>query len=321
MQLTRFKKNWLGLRTSDREIEVNTISGTHRIEIPSSGKYAFFEGELLEIKDNSKKVLLVSDLDRTVFHDSPEGLAAHKEFIKFWIQHFEFNGSILVYDTGRSLNEYEWIIDKLYEPDLLVAVLGNYALTFDEEGHFVHEEDYKEVLNWTSNPNWDENYFVDAILEKFQYPRSYISRINPFTILFIIPDDVFFATFDEVKRFVKNKENIETNGKILKGKCIKTRCNLVGSHYIEVLPTHTGKQLGVIYAQKRYNFTDKDTMVAGDSLNDCMLLRLPVFGILVGNSENYLVDWFNKKPRPNKFHSNAMFALALIDGLKRFTNL
>jgi hypothetical protein len=62
-------------------------------------------------------------------------------------------------------------------------------------------------------------------------------------------------------------------------------------------------------------------MVAGDSLNDCMLLRLPVFGVLVGNSENYLVDWFNKKLRPNKFQSSAMFARALIEGLKRFANL
>jgi hypothetical protein len=46
-----------------------------------------------------------------------------------------------------------------------------------------------------------------------------------------------------------------------------------------------------------------------------------VFGVLVGNSENYLVDWFNKKLRPNKFQSSAMFARALIEGLKRFANL
>ena len=59
----------------------------------------------MKIKNRVRPLLLVADLDGTLFERNQLAKDAAERFTRHWICYHMFNGSKLVYNTGRSLED------------------------------------------------------------------------------------------------------------------------------------------------------------------------------------------------------------------------
>ena len=286
--------------------------------IPSSDAYALFKEELIPISNASKKVLLVSDVDGTIIFDTQESLTALDEFTRFWIKNFMFNGSRLVYNTGRPIDEYLEHRETLMDPDTCINVIGTGAHEFDESGTPIAQSDYNQILKEHIDDYWHSQALYESILEKFDFLRDCWVRLVPTRVLFQIPDKYMPDYMDLIKQYVANSENESRHGHIVKGKVLISKQFLIDTHFVDLVPAYSGKHLGIIYSQIKYGFTNEETIFAGDSPIDIDGLKYPVTGVIVGNAEPRLVAWLNKKPRHLTYQSSLNFGYAIMEALNNF---
>ena len=73
----------------------------------------------------------VSDLDGTMVGDGPEAAAMTAELAAYWEGSAALAGSVLVYNTGRSLGAFQGLLDglegALAVPDVLITAVGTKA--------------------------------------------------------------------------------------------------------------------------------------------------------------------------------------------------
>lgn len=308
-----FNSKWKYFRVDEKEFVVKFDDKLVEYNIQSSGNFAIYKQELIQIDPSPYRLLLVTDINNTIFNLTEEGLQAHLRFIHFWIKHQEFNGSKLVYNTAWSLIQYNVDADKLYEPDLLIASVSNYVYKFDDQGNGVLQESFNLFVEDFADPEWDSKILNEVLNEKFPTLNGTLSELNPFDIFYLVPNHILSEISNELIEFVKNRENSVVNGRCFKGKIIVSTQGFADKVYLEVLPKFGGKGLGVKYAQQIFGFVDSETIVAGDSLNDKNALKCNVQGVIVKNSEELLLKWFNKRERPNVYFSNFKFADAVVD--------
>jgi hypothetical protein len=68
-------------------------------EISATGRYAVYNGALLKLRAEIAPILLVSDIDNTLFNSNETACAAARRFLKYWLKTHQFNGSKLVLNT------------------------------------------------------------------------------------------------------------------------------------------------------------------------------------------------------------------------------
>jgi hypothetical protein len=98
-------------------------------KVPSA-RFALFKGTLVPVQENSDHILVISDLDSTMIGDNETARAATSRFTFVWLSKYFFNGSKLVYSTGRSLQDYLQIHSyglDFIDPDFLVTSVGGDA--------------------------------------------------------------------------------------------------------------------------------------------------------------------------------------------------
>lgn len=73
----------------------------------------------------------VSDLDGTMVGDSGAADAATQQFCDYWEHNAALVGSVLVYNTGRSLGQFVALLEEkagaLPLPDVLITAVGTKA--------------------------------------------------------------------------------------------------------------------------------------------------------------------------------------------------
>ena len=316
--VSRVKNRWYIVSLTSSLFVLEQDSSVYEFQLPSPGRYAIYNQELLPLSSSYSKTLLVSDIDGTLLKRTEEGMQAYQSFIKFWIQHFEFNGSLLVYNTGRSTVEYQEIKEFLYEPDLLITLIGNYAYKFGENAEEVLQEDYREVLKEFTSEDWNADVVHEILLEKYEFLRSCHVEATTLNIFFTVPDHIVERHFREMKTFLKNKEKTTIRGLCFACKCVASKQHLFDEHFFEVLPTFSGKNMGIIYAQKKFGFSDENTLIAGDSQNDIDMFKHPCWGVLVANAEPNITAWIKKKSRHQKYQSAHSYANAVVEALTKF---
>lgn len=318
VQVSYFKGRWFlySFLSSSFRL-VSSMQPAVFFELPCQGDYALHKKEVIPIKSSHKRVLLVSDIDGTLFYKSDEACLAYSNFSKFWIQNFLLNDSYLVYNTGRSIQDYSELKETLLAPDLLITTNGNIIYGFNEFGEELLQSDYSEILPEYFDLNWSSSDLHECLIQRFEILQKCPTKLTPHKILYKISDKDLPIYIEEIKQFVLNENNEFRKEKQIKGKAFALKCGMIRKHFIEIIPRHSGKHLGIIYPQRKYGFENKDTLFAGDSPNDIDAFKCPVHGVLVGNSEELLIKWFQKKPRPLKYYSSLNYANAIVEALTR----
>jgi HAD superfamily hydrolase (TIGR01484 family) len=294
--LKTFKQKWFYFNTSSKSFEIHSDS-TKSFQIPSPGRYVFYDSELVSIKSNPSSILLVSDLDNTIFNETEKGLEYYKNFIKFWLIHFEFNGSFLVYNTGRSMPDYLEDIHRLYKPDMILMYLSTYAYVLDEFLGLKEDPGLRKY-NSAYQHDWNTDLFNEALCEKYGISRDSVVRSYETYLLIKLEKNFALEKFKEIRTFARNKEKkCIINGSVFHAEIVIIKFNLVNERFYEIRPLFVGKGNGLRFAQKKFGFFDEDVFTAGDSPNDIDSLKVPVHGIVMKNGEELLLEWFGKKYR------------------------
>jgi sucrose-6-phosphatase len=283
---------------------------------PGCRVLAVYGGKEIPV-DPASPIILVSDLDNTLIGSFPDTKAAQRRFNEYWISKHYFGQSKLVYNTGRSLEEFLDLYKqgyKLLDPDMLVTAVGSNAYTLDKKtGLFVSHVDYHHLYDGEC---WD-SYVVDKVLRE-NFPWVHIpekQHIYPFKVWVTAEVSYVNENKQYLRSFLKNPNNEVWDGKVIHARTIISGSG--GWRYIDIVPRIGGKRMGIIYAQKYFKFPPSRTIVAGDSGNDIEMFRDEHYGILVENAEEEMNQWFFKKNRTNKFKSAYKWADAIVDGIER----
>jgi hydroxymethylpyrimidine pyrophosphatase-like HAD family hydrolase len=311
LEKTRFKLKWLRFVVEGLEFELETTIEKKTIILERIGRFAIYRDEIIELNSVNKRVLLVSDLDKTLRSSFPPAMSMYYSFIKFWIANCEFNSSVLIYNTARNLEEYSLIKPTLFEPDLLVGFVGNAAFTFDEQGNEVEETGYAKMICDMTDKDWDVRILIEEIEEEFEMLRSCKKVYNLNTVYFVFPEAEYINIQENVKKFVKNPGKEVRKARCMRGKLIISKQHNADGLFIYIHPITSGKHLAIQYGQLKFGFENHETIVAGDAMSDKEALNWPCPGVIVANSEESLFRWFHKKNRPNTYISKYSYADAV----------
>lgn len=310
--LTDGRGNW------DNPAPQCAYSSGQNYEINAPGQYAIFRGNVVPVVPTSKRILLISDLDGTMLEEhDPEADQSTLRFANYWLSHHYFSGSKLVYSTGRSMHEYLTIKrakKALLDPDLLILDVGSDAYMIRRDtGEYEVLQAYQEAVN---TEHWDTEVVSRTINQHFPW------LIHPSP-----PEDFRLKTWriaraedvnthkNQLKAFISNSSNWPTSKEI---RC-KIHISGSGSHrYIDFTPRNGAKMAGVTFCKAAYEFSEENTLVAGDSGNDLSMFRGQEWGVVPANCLPEMEEWFRKQDRGNrKYISGLKYADAIIEAVGR----
>ncbi|CAG9327031.1 unnamed protein product [Blepharisma stoltei] len=308
--------NFLGCFKIIDEENQETLS----FEIDHDGEFAIYDEKLIEIETNNQKIMLLSDLDNTLVGYNEVARSALIRFNEYWIRKHLFSGSKLVYNTGRDFCRYISLLNdgfELLEPDLLITGAGVEAYTIDKlSGEYILHENISDLYDLE---HWDSSTVQQIIAKDFPWlytPAE--NNVHKLKIWMKANMQDFLLHSSALKLYFKNHENLMRYGKIIKAKIIIAGDNLEWKNF-HITAQNGGKNTGVAFAKAFFNFEEKYMIAAGDSGNDIDMFKGEIWGIIVGNYEEELGAWLNKKPRINKIISNYSFADGIIDGIQKIT--
>ena len=283
---------------------------------PGISTIAVYRGSVLPVI-SAEPILLSSDLDNTLVGSHPDTIAALRRFNEYWISKHYFGQSKLVYNTGRSLEEYLDLFTqnryKLLDPDMLITAVGSDAYTLDiKSGKFLNHIDFHHSYD---GEFWDSDIMNRLVQAHFKWlvvpDRRYV---YPFKIWMTARTEDVQKYRNDLCSYLRNATVEEREGKVIHARAIISGCG--DWRYIDITPRIGGKRMGVLYAQKCFKIPQNRTIVAGDSGNDIEMFRDPHYGIIVQNSDSEMDSWLNKKPRENKLKSQHSFADAVVHGIE-----
>jgi hydroxymethylpyrimidine pyrophosphatase-like HAD family hydrolase len=173
-------------------------------------------------------------------------------------------------------------------------------------------------LDQFKDDDWEASEYYQDFKAFFPWISDFLISEDPYNLYFHIPRDLFDKNVKDIINHVKNNEKRLINGKTMKAKTVITSQGSKEIRPLEIIPKFAGKGLAARYAQWILGFADCDTFTAGDSLNDRDALKIQVRGVLVGNAEERLVEWFSKKQRNHLLYSSQKYAHGVIDLLCSF---
>lgn len=280
-------------------------------------KIAVYRGKLINI-EQSEPIMLVADLDNTLVGSHPDTREAHRRFNEYWIKKHYFGSSVLVYNTGRSLEEYLNLFNeghKMLDPDMIITAVGSDAYTLDiSTGSYLNHIDLHHEYD---GEFWSSEIVAEIVQKKYPWMVIPSKRyIYPFKIWVTARTEDVEAHRHELKIFLKN-----VNAELRDDKVIHARAIISGFgdwRYIDITPRIGGKRIGLRYAQRYFKIKPERTIVAGDSGNDIEMFRDPEhFGVIVRNADQEMTHWLEKKIRRNKFKSEQMWGDGVVEVIEQ----
>ena len=258
--------------------------------------------------------MLSTDLDDTLV-GSHDGLL---EFNELWKSQCAPRGCKLVYNTGRSLEDYRALLRDwpLQVPDMFIGGCGSQIYTFDEKMNAIADETWIKRLQ----KDWHKPTAKQAILSsrdlidkygKLEEKRE--SRTNDYMFSLSIADKGF--DLNEVKRDFARVLEQQTPLKVQiigasvayhTGSTVTRSDGDAGNRiFLDVLPKAAGKGPALAYVGEKMGLSMEQTIVAGDSGNDVSMFtyvhrsgkgsiggssggRTVGAGIMVGNAREEL---------------------------------
>jgi len=311
----------------------NNQSANYKTPV-STGNWTLRNGQLMRVSE-SKPVLIVSDLDHTmVGHEHDGDNLLLREFQAKWLGQFAFNGSKLVYSTGRNKADALAVARErgLLRPALLICAVATEIYEVPEDLPLDSRwADDPDLI--TPEPGWTKKMMecfnrakVEEILST-KFPKFEMRgclETDPYRIptAYEVDEDMQ-ENLRQVREVLGPGMQVITSG---------------GNEWklVDFVSTEAGKMKGVQFAMQRVGIPPERTLVCGDSGNDESMYRSPgVRGVAVGNSLSELVEnlqgqakagpqavvhgeVFETKSGSSVLYANAPVAAAISEALDRF---
>ena len=243
----------------------------------------------------SPPFVFVSDLDDTLV-GSTSDLA---KFNHVWQTEFAARGCKLVYNTGRSLQDYQLLCKDwpLLVPDLFIGGCGTQMYSVDRLGSAIQDRAWTDSLQ----SGWEKQLIETLVFESVALREKYgglkqkrESLENPLMFSMCIPNSGF--SLEDVK---SDFERLLANQKTSHGAALVTQVCVASvaygtnstvtrsdddasgslpqsSIFLDILPQAAGKGPAQVYAAKAFGFGPEQILVAGDRFGALPTSSVPI---------------------------------------------
>ncbi|KAG2492426.1 hypothetical protein HYH03_009369 [Edaphochlamys debaryana] len=293
---------------------------------PFPGSFKLVKGMLRPfLRGAESRIMLVSDIDGTMIGDmsSPDAFSSSERFTDYWENSASLAGSLLVYNTGRSLGQFVDLMKKcdgkVAIPDVVVTAVGTKVWHLDETcGRCA-----ASGLKWIEDTNWtlslDTHWNLDVVR---RLARQLVSQYSDDSLLCILDDG---SEHRHRMALTADTKVLDTVVARLMEGCKRERLEVRiitsgnGSHrYVDCVPTAAGKEKALQYVRQQFGIPEHLCVAAGDSGNDILMLEGDHPSIVVGNAQPELLQWLVKQDQSGKvIYTDAAYADGILEGLAR----
>jgi len=272
------------------------------------------------------RTMLVADIDGTMVGEmnATDPFESTRRFGEYWESNAALVGSLLVYNTGRSLGQFVHLIDKsegsLPVPDVVITAVGTKIWHLAEAGGRAAASGRKwiEDLIWTAqlDDGWNLNVVRRSVSRLISDFKS-----NPSDLCLL--DDgsehqhrVAVCASATVVDSVLAKLDRDLTAAGMKFRLIVSGS---GSHrFLDCVSAAAGKEQALQYVRRHFGVPPYLCVAAGDSGNDVAMLEGAHPSIVVGNAQPELLRWLATQPQDGKVVlADAHCADGILEGLAR----
>jgi hypothetical protein len=244
--------------------------------------------------------LFITDLDNTLVGDDRALDTLNQKLDR----HRSEYGTKVVYATGRSRLLYQQLATEksLLPPDALITSVGT-EIYFNPTQEKVDPQ-WAQILS----QRWDRNE-VCAIASHFAdlVPQPSYEQ-NSFKVSYYLSEQ---AAIEVLPRL---ESTLSKNG--LQAKLVYS-----GGRDLDILPSRGDKGLAVQFLRQKLEIDAQQTVVCGDSGNDIALLQGEERGIIVGNAQPELRQWYQQNQTDYRYFAQTHYANGILEGLQYFNFL
>lgn len=245
------------------------------------------------------KFLFVTDLDNTLVGDD----TALEELNQRLHDSAQKHGSKIVYITGRSLTLYRELATEkqLLPPDALVTSVGTEI--YYNPNDPVPDPAWSEQLS----PGWDRDLVTATAAHFADLVPQPDTEQRPFKVSYFLTEE---AAVEVLPR-------LDT---LLQERGLNTRLVYSSNKDLDILPKRGNKGLAMEFLRHKWGFDETQTVACGDSGNDIALFNMgKERGIIVGNAQPELMQWYEINPADHIYLANAHCAAGILEGLYYFS--
>jgi len=293
--------------------------------LPRAGSFKLSWGSIRPFPRGAEpRFMLVSDIDGTMIgeHGDPAQYASSRRFRDYWESGPALAGSILVFNTGRSLGQVKELLrtqPDVAQPDAMIVAVGTKVfINLEEVGR-----GKTTGSGWVEDMEWTNSLDVGWNLATVRrHARRLIDQHGGSGALSVLDDGSehqhrfsFSADVSIVGDVVKHmSESCARDG--LEVRLIASGN---GSHrYVDCVPMSAGKEKALQYLRAKYELPEHYVVAAGDSGNDILMLEGDHPAIVVGNAQAELLGWLTRQPQGGKVVlADAFYADGILEGLAR----